>query len=89
MMEEKFDKIVMNLPTEAENFLSLALSHLNVDGIIYLFKFVNYYGDEKERKIREEIAKIKNSYNIIKDINILSAGESAPYTSRVCFRIAT
>lgn len=88
-MEERFDKIVMNLPTEAENFLSLALSHLNTGGIVYLFKFVNYYGYEKERKIREEIEKIKNSYNIIKDISVLSSGESAPYTSRVCFRIAT
>ncbi len=88
-LDEKFDKIIMNLPTKAEDYLPLALKHLRSRGIIYLFKFLDYYNTSKTTAISNEIRKLKNKYTEIKSITTINAGESAPYVSRICFRIST
>ncbi|MEM3829153.1 MAG: methyltransferase [Conexivisphaerales archaeon] len=81
-----YDRIIMNLPAKAEEFLEYALKRVN-RGTIHLYKFVNYYGSTFEGECKKIIDSIKNRYDTIGRVEFVKCGDTAPYTSRVCFDI--
>lgn len=74
-ISKKFDRIVMPLPTNAEEFLSIARKKLKQGGTIHLYLFAN----EKEFK------EIKKEYKKqFKHVKLTKAGHYAPGTFRIC-----
>jgi len=61
----KFDRIIMNLPGTGKNFLDLAISLINNNGIIHYYEFSDSYESGIER-----IKKIAKKYN--KEIEVLN-----------------
>ncbi len=61
----KFDRIIMNLPGTAKDFLELAISLINNNGIIHYYEFSDSYDTAIER-----IEKIAKNYN--KKIEVLA-----------------
>lgn len=61
----KFDRIIMNLPGTAKNFLNLAISLINDNGIIHYYEFSEGYDSGIEI-----IKQIASEYN--KDIEVLA-----------------
>ena len=61
----KFDRIIMNLPGTGKDFLNLAISLINDNGIIHYYEFSNSYETGIER-----IKKIANKHN--REIEVLN-----------------
>lgn len=70
---KKFDRIIMPLPSNAEEYLDLALKHLKKNGIIHLYIF------EKQ----ENFNKLKEKYKKYNP-KLIKAGTPAPRKYRVC-----
>jgi len=74
----KFDKIIMPLPKTSKEYLELAFSILNKDGVIYLYIFID------DDKFKEKIKELKQKYKII---NIIKAGQTRPRSYRYCIEL--
>ncbi|MCW1297170.1 MAG: methyltransferase [Candidatus Rehaiarchaeum fermentans] len=85
-IEGDYDRIIMNLPSEAEKFLSFAINKVN-KGVIHLYKFVRYYDSDLNSEARKISNLLKDEYKVIKNIDFTKCGDVSPYTSRVCFDI--
>ena len=86
-INKKFDRIIMPLPKEAENYLDLAFKKIKKDGIIHFYSF----SEENEYKkiintIKKECKKQKMKCNILK---ITKCGQFSPRVFRICidFRV--
>jgi len=81
-INKKFDRIIMPLPKEAENFLNLALDKIKKNGKIHFYSFSeeNNYGKLK-KIINEECKKKKKRCKIM---NIVKCGQFSPGVNRVC-----
>ncbi|MAF51060.1 MAG: SAM-dependent methyltransferase [Nanoarchaeota archaeon] len=74
-LRKKFDRIVMPLPKDADEFLDLAVKKIKKNGIIHLYDF------EKEEDIPDKILeKIKG----LKVVKIVKCGSFGPGKFRVC-----
>ena len=74
-IKKKFDRIIMPLPTNAEEFLGIAKKKLNKKGIIHLYLFAN---EDEFRDIKKEYKKQ------FKHVKLTKAGHYAPGTFRIC-----
>lgn len=79
-MKEEFDRIIMPLPKEGENFLYLALKKIRKGGNIHLYKILH------ENDLESYIKELKKSLPRA-GIEVVKAGEYAPGTTRYCFDI--
>ncbi|MHA1130101.1 MAG: class I SAM-dependent methyltransferase [Candidatus Helarchaeota archaeon] len=75
----KFDRIVMNLPSEAIEFLDIALELLKKNGVLHFYQFVpeKDYPNQCIENIGEMIE--KSSRNLKKLLNIRKVRAYAPY----------
>lgn len=62
--ENKFDRILMNLPGNAYEFLNIAIKNINNGGIIHYYEFSNSYEQGIER-IKKECLKENKNVEII------------------------
>ena len=77
-LKKKFDRIIMPLPRDADDFLDVALKVLNKKGIIHFYDF------EKEEDISSKaIEKIKK-YCEPKILNVIKTGKYSPRKYRIC-----
>jgi len=86
-IKEKFDRIIMNLPEIAINYLQIACESLNPRGGIihlYIFKTESESYEEIEEKI---YSKINNFGRSILSINIRKVKSTAPHEWQLCFDI--
>ena len=81
-INKKFDRIIMPLPKEAEDFLDLALDKIKKNGIVHFYSFVeeNKYNKIKNI-IKKECEKQKKQCKIIK---ITKCGQFSPRVNRIC-----
>lgn len=81
-LEKKFDRIVMPAPASAFEFLPIALPKIKKGGTIHFYAFA------QEKELKELQAKIENECKKlgrkIKVKQVVRAGETAPYTVRIC-----
>ncbi|MFC1775132.1 class I SAM-dependent methyltransferase family protein [Nanoarchaeota archaeon] len=84
-IKQKFDRIVMPLPKDAELFLESTLRISKKDTIIHLYRF----GREDEIKaIKQKIKSIcKDLKTKIRFLRVVKAGQYSPYVYRLCFDI--
>jgi tRNA (guanine37-N1)-methyltransferase len=75
---KKFDRIVMPAPKNADQFLDLALKHLNKKGIIHLYTFAR----------EEDFKELKNKYKKFKP-KLKKCGQTSPRIYRVCLDLKT
>ena len=81
-LNEKFDRIIMPLPKNADNFLDLALKSIKKGGFIHLYHFIDWNEIEKIKCIAEkEFKKSKRKYKIM---SIVKCGQYGPNIYRVC-----
>ena len=78
-VKKRFDRIIMPLPKDASQYLSLALKHLNKKGIIHFYDF----SQEKDFP-KASIEKIKKHLKKFKILQAVKCGQYSPYTFRVC-----
>ncbi len=74
---KKFDRIIMPLPKDAENYLTLALKHLKKKGKIHLYTFAK----------EENFKKLKEKYSKKFKVKLIKAGTPAPRKYRVCVEL--
>jgi len=79
-LKEDFDRVIMPLPKESENFLYLATKRIKKGGTIHLYKILH------ENEVDAFMQEIKKSVNRVK-IDVIKAGEYAPGFYRYCFDI--
>jgi tRNA (guanine37-N1)-methyltransferase len=79
-LKEDFDRIVMPLPKESENFLYLAVKRVKKGGRIHLYKILH------ENDVEKFVQEIKKTLTRTK-IDIVKAGEYSPGFYRYCFDI--
>jgi tRNA (guanine37-N1)-methyltransferase len=79
-LKDEFDRVVMPLPKESENFLYLAVKHIKKGGKIHLYRILH------ENDVDAFVKEIKKSLSRV-DIKIVKAGEYAPGSFRYCFDI--
>lgn len=79
-LKEEFDRIIMPLPKDSENFLYLALKKIRKKGHIHLYKILH------ENDVDGFLREIKKSLSRAR-IEIVKAGEYAPGSFRYCFDI--
>lgn len=78
-LKRKFDRIIMPLPKDAIDFLTLALKYCKKNGIIHLYDF------EREEDIPEAVKKrIKSKFNHVKMLRIVKCGQYSPGKYRIC-----
>ena len=84
-INKKFDRIIMPLPKEAENFLNIALNKIKNKGKIHFYSFSeeNNY-DKVIKTIKNECKKQKKNCKILK---IVKCGQFSPGVFRVCIDI--
>ncbi|MDR0911116.1 MAG: class I SAM-dependent methyltransferase family protein, partial [Methanobrevibacter sp.] len=68
----KFDRIIMNLPGTASNFLDLAISLINENGIIHYYEFNDNY-EEGIKKIKSIAKKYKRDIEVINTRKVKSS----------------
>ncbi len=84
-LKEKFDRIVMPLPKDAEKFLEDALKVSKKGSRIHLYQFGK---DEDIPTITKNIEEIfESNKRSCKVMNVVKAGEYAPHVHRLCFDI--
>lgn len=75
-LRKKFDRVVMPLPKNAEDFLDIAIKKIKKNGVIHFYDF------EKEEDIPEKcIEKIGKKFKILK---VRKCGSFGPGKFRVC-----
>jgi tRNA (guanine37-N1)-methyltransferase len=79
-LKEEFDRVIMPLPKDSENFLYLAVKRIKKEGTIHLYKILH------ENDVDMFVQEIKKSLSKIK-IDVIKAGEYAPGSFRYCFDI--
>lgn len=79
-LKDDFDRVVMPLPKESENFLYLALKRIRKGGHIHLYKILH------EGEVDAFISELKKSISRAK-IDVVKAGNYAPGSFRYCFDI--
>ncbi len=77
-LNKKFDRIVMPLPKNAEDFLDYALKVSKRNTIIHFYDF------EHENEIKKAEEKIKNHIKKYKILKIVKCGQYAPRKYRIC-----
>ena len=81
--KQKFDRILMPLPKDADTFLELAFKVSKKGTIIHLYDFEQESEiDLGEEKIKKEAIKAKIKYEII---NTVKCGQYSPGKFRICF----
>ncbi|MBI2208044.1 class I SAM-dependent methyltransferase family protein [Candidatus Woesearchaeota archaeon] len=86
-INKKFDRILMPLPKGAENYLDLALSKINKNGIMHFYTFSEEGKYEPIIKtIKKECEKQENKCKILR---IVKCGQFSPRINRICvdFRV--
>ncbi len=84
-LKKKFDRIVMPLPKTGEEFLPLALKYVKKNGVVHYYAFLKDEEVENYKKrIKEICGKEKKKCKIM---NVVKAGQHAPYVFRVCFDV--
>jgi len=81
-INKKFNRIIMPLPKEAENFLNLALNKIKKNGKIHFYSFSEENNYDKFKKIINEECKKKNKK--CKILDIVKCGQFSPRVNRVC-----
>ena len=76
-LKEKFDRIIMPLPSKSLVFLNIALTVLKRKGIIHLYYFVE---EDEIEKTGKKLERKK-----LKLIQTIKAGQNAPRKFRVCY----
>ncbi len=80
-LNETFDRILMPLPKNAEEFLKYALPIVNIGGIIHLYNFLDF---ENETEFRTKILDICKSCGFdCKIEDIIKCGQYSPNEYRV------
>lgn len=74
----KFDRIIMPLPKNSEDYLNLALKHIKKDGKIHMYIFAH---ENDFKKIKEKYKKYKPK--------IIKAGTPSPGKFRICLELKT
>ena len=78
-LKKRFDRIIMPLPKDAIDFLTLALKYCKKNGSIHLYDF------EKEDDIPKEVKKkIKSRFKNVKILKIIKCGQYSPGKYRIC-----
>jgi len=77
-INKKFDRIIMPLPREAENFLDVARKFIKDKGMIHFYTFSN----EKDIENVDEL--IKKYFDNFKILNKVKCGNFAPGIFRYC-----
>ncbi len=88
-INKKFDRIVMNFPLAAKDFLGAALTAANKNCVIHLYSFLNVV-EGYDLAVKAAIKNIRTLIPrqvTIRKINAIRAGEVAPYLIRECFDI--
>ena len=81
-IKQKYDRIIMPLPKNAEDFLDAALSVSKKGTIIHFYNFLHEDEfREAERKVQEACKKNGFEY---KKIILVKAGQQSPRTYRIC-----
>ncbi|HII71786.1 TPA: class I SAM-dependent methyltransferase family protein [Candidatus Woesearchaeota archaeon] len=81
----KFDRILMPLPMNAEEFLDVALGAVKKGGVVHLYQFVNWEEREKLHKVvREACSKSGRKCRVLR---IVKCGQFNPKKFRVCVDI--
>lgn len=79
--EKRFDKIVMPLPKNSEDYLPLAINSACDGATIYLYKFLD---EEEVEEFTNQLLKMNN----VKEIeNVEICGDHSPGVHRYCFDI--
>ncbi|MBW2987205.1 class I SAM-dependent methyltransferase family protein [Candidatus Woesearchaeota archaeon] len=78
-LDEKFDRICMPLPKNAEDFLDCALSAGKKGTIIHFYDFL----EEKDIP-KKAISKIKKHVKKFKVLDVVKCGQFSPKTFRIC-----
>jgi tRNA (guanine37-N1)-methyltransferase len=77
--EQRFDRIIMNLPSKASEFLDVALKVLNSEGVIHFYEFVSE-SDFPEKSLSNLRSKIEQNDRVINEIlQIRKVRPYAPY----------
>lgn len=77
-LKEKFDKILLPLPKDAEDYLNLALTKLKSKGKIYLYVFAS----------EDDFVIVKRSYQKrFKKVKLVECGKYSPGVSRICLEL--
>lgn len=79
-LKEEFDRVIMPLPKDSDNFLYLALKRIKKGGRIHLYKILH------ENDLDKFLQEIKRSIPR-SGIDTVKAGEYAPGSFRYCFDI--
>ncbi len=81
-ISKKFDRIIMPLPKDAEDFLNLAFSKIKRGGIMHFYHFAKEGTYDGVIKIIQE--KCKKAGKKCKIIDIAKCGQFSPRVNRVC-----
>ena len=76
---EKFDRIIMPLPTSAEAFLPVAVKHLKKNGVIHFYTFAAE--EDIPKKPLDLIRQKIPSFDVL---SVVKCGQYAPKKFRVC-----
>lgn len=83
----KFDRIIMNFPSNPTRFLGSAVKAAADRCVVYYYKFINA---SDRTAIKDENNKIRGIIGkdfTVTGINTFRAGETAPFVNRMCFQI--
>ncbi|MFP4567488.1 MAG: class I SAM-dependent methyltransferase [Candidatus Woesearchaeota archaeon] len=81
-LNKKYDRILMPLPKNAEDFLDAALKVSKQGTIIHFYNFLHEDEfNEAERKVQNACTKWGFEY---KKIELIKAGQQSPHTYRIC-----
>ena len=77
--DQRFDRIIMNLPSKAINFMPLALKILKENGVLHFYQFVHEsdYPDQFLEDLKQIIGKANRSLREV--LNIRKVRAYAPY----------
>ena len=81
-LKKKFDRILMPLPKDAENFLETALIAAKKGTIINFYDFAQEKEFENRKKLVIDIC--KKLGRKIEILNLVKCGQYAPFTYRIC-----
>ena len=88
-IKKKFDRILMPLPKDAEDFLGVALKKVKKNGIIHLYDFQEEANipEASIEKVEKSCSKVKKKFKIL---DVVKCGQYSPRKYRVCvdFRVS-